>query len=104
MQFLWLIPAALCVLILIVLLRTLTAGRKSTYFELSKEPERIDAYAEKLSKLVQVETVSSREDPQIEKFRGMHKVMAELFPTVFEKLEKPPHAEPCLCNKGIVDS
>ena len=88
MQFLWLIPAALCVLILIVLLRTLTAGRKSTYFELSKEPERIDAYAEKLSKLVQVETVSSREDPQIEKFRGMHKVMAELFPTVFEKLEK----------------
>ena len=75
-------------LLAVAAVRTLMLKSKSTYFELSDDEKRIDEYSLKLSKMVQYETVSDPEDPQVEKFRGFHKVMEELFPLVFEKLEK----------------
>ena len=41
-------------------------------------------YALKLQKMIQYETVSVRDEPNPEKFRGFHKVLANLFPNVFE--------------------
>ena len=61
---------------------------KKTDFKLSDDTKRIDAYAEKLSKMVQIETISSRDNPCLEKFRNFHKLMEELFPKVFDTCEK----------------
>ncbi len=44
-------------------------------------------YAEILSKLIQVETISSRESNDITKFLGFHEVLRETYPNLFEKLE-----------------
>ncbi len=82
------ILAILFVLFLIGLIRMWSIGTKETYFELSTDQARIDEYSEKLSKMVQYETVSYRGAPDPEKFRGFHKVLESLFPTVFLKLEK----------------
>jgi len=76
------------VLLLIAVIRTLALPKKTTEFALSTDQERIDEYSEKLSKMIQYETVSVRNHPDPEKFRGFHKVLEELFPNVFEKLEK----------------
>ena len=73
---------------IVALIRTLSIKPKTTYYEYSTDQKRIDEYANKLSKMIQYETVSHRGNPEIEKFRGFHKVLEELFPTVFEKLEK----------------
>ena len=75
-------------LLLIAVLRTLCLKKKSTYYNYSDDETRVDEYSRKLSKMIQVETVSHRDDPEVEKFRGFHKTLEELFPTVFEKLEK----------------
>lgn len=80
--------ALLVLLLLAAVVRTLCLKQKTTFFELSKDEARTAEYADKLSRMIQVETVSHREDPEVEKFRGFHKTMEELFPTVFEKLEK----------------
>ena len=88
MKYLLLIPAVLILLILIAVVRTLCLKPKATSFSLSEDKERIDAYSEKLSRMIQVETVSHRGNPEVEKFRAFHRTMEELFPTVFEKLEK----------------
>ena len=79
---------AIIALLLVAVLRTVLLKKKTAEYELSKDTARIDEYSKKLSKMIQVETVSHREDPEIEKFRAFHKTMEELFPTVFEKLEK----------------
>lgn len=85
----WLIiPAVIIALILAMVIRTLCIGKKTTYLDFSDDQARIDEYSEKLSRMVQVETVSHRGQPEPEKFRAFHETMAELFPTVFEKMEK----------------
>ena len=68
--------------------KTLLTPRKFSTFEPEKDPEREQKYAEKLSKMIQYETVSVRGEIQREKFLGFHKVLEELFPLVHEKLEK----------------
>ncbi len=80
--------AVLLVLLLAALIRTLLMPRKTTDLQLSEDQPRIDAYAAKLSRLVQVETVSHRDDPEVEKFRGFHRVLEELYPSVFAACEK----------------
>ncbi len=80
--------AILLVLLLAAVARTLLLKEKTTSFSLSGDQARIDEYSEKLSRMIQVETVSHREYPEVEKFRAFHKTLEELFPTVFEKLEK----------------
>ena len=44
-------------------------------------------YAEILSKLVQIETISSRENNDITKFLGFHKVLRETYPEFFKTVE-----------------
>lgn len=44
-------------------------------------------YAEKLSKMIQVETVSEKDKPNTEKFDRLHEVMKENFPLIFSKLD-----------------
>ena len=44
-------------------------------------------YAEILSKLIQVETISSRENKNIEKFLGFHEVLRETYPNFFKTVE-----------------
>lgn len=80
--------AIIVLLIAVAVLRTLFLPKKKTVYELSKDTERVREYSEKLSKMVQLETVSSRNDDSIEKFLSFHKLLEELFPTVFEKCEK----------------
>ncbi len=88
---LYVLLAALAVVLALVLaavIRTLLMPRKTTEYRLSDDTARVDAYAEKLSKMVQVETISDRADPAVEKFRAFHVLLEELFPTVFARCEK----------------
>ena len=80
--------ALLIALLLIAIIRTLLLKKKTTSFSFSDDTERSLDYGNKLSKMIQYETVSHRDDPEVEKFRGFHKVLESLFPTVFNKLEK----------------
>lgn len=74
--------------LLIALVRTLLLPSKKTDYQLSRDEKRVECYAKKLSAMVQVETVSSRADPEIEKFRSFHKTMETLFPKVFSTCQK----------------
>ena len=90
----YLLYALLAVLGVVVLLvaaaavRTLTIPQKVTEYKHSDDTARVDAYAEKLSAMVQVETISDRADPEVEKFRAFHTLLEKLFPTVFANCEK----------------
>ena len=63
----------LCLLVAII--RTLLLPRKHTEYALSEDSQRVDAYADKLSKMIQTETISDRNDSSIEKFLEFHKVL-----------------------------
>lgn len=78
----------LVVPVAVALVRTLIKPRKVSEYRLEGDPEREPLYAEKLSKMIQYETVSVMGEIQREKFLGFHKVLEELFPLVHEKLEK----------------
>ena len=75
-------------LLLIALLRTLLSPAKQSLWKPAAEPEREARYAETLSRMVRCETVSRKGEDQREKFLGFHRLLAELFPLVHEKLEK----------------
>ena len=75
-------------LLLAAVVHTLFMPSKKTEYTPSQDKARIDAYADKLSRMVQCETVSDRSNPDVEKFRAFHKVMEQLFPTVFASCEK----------------
>ena len=51
------------------------------------DPKRAKAYGEKLSAMVKMETVSSRFDPDREKFYAFQQSLPTLFPRVFESCE-----------------
>lgn len=74
-------------LLLIALIRTLlTPGKKSTY--VANEPEEVSLpLADKLSKMVQVDTTSYAGQNEPERWKAFHLVLKELFPLVHEKLE-----------------
>lgn len=88
MKIILFILLVLLVLLLIAVIRTLLLKPKTTYFEYSKDTKRSLEYGNKFAKMIQYETESHRDNPEVEKFRGFHKVMEECFPTVFKKLEK----------------
>ena len=52
------------------------------------EPKRAEAYAEKLSRMIRHETVSSRFAEDRTKFYEFHKLLEELYPQVFSACEK----------------
>lgn len=76
----------LCLLTAVI--RTLLLPGKHTEFHLSDDKDRCDLYAGKLSRMVQMETISDRNDPSIEKFLAFHALLEELFPRVFAACEK----------------
>ena len=79
---------ALLLLLLAALIHTLMVpGKQSTYVP-RPDPERMQAYARKLSEMVRYETVSVPGADQREKFLGFHRVLEELFPRVHRELEK----------------
>ena len=80
--------AIVVVLLLIAVVRALLLPRKKTEYALSEDNARMDLYAEKLSRMVQMETISDRADPSIEKFLAFHALLEELFPKVFAACEK----------------
>ena len=69
--------AALVVALLIAVLRTLAMPHKQTNYVPSTDEKRISEYADKLSRMVQVETISDRNHEDVEKFRGFHKLMRQ---------------------------
>lgn len=82
------VGALLLLCLLIALLRTVLLPRKQTAFHLSDNQSRMELYGQKLSRMVQVETISTRKDPEIEKFRAFHRCLEALFPRVFAACEK----------------
>ena len=70
------------------LAKTLLTPRKRSAYEPVGDSKREQQYAEKLSAMIQYETVSVRGEIQREKFLGFHKVLEELFPLVHAKMEK----------------
>ncbi len=86
-KLLLLLLAVLAALLLAALVRTLLVKPKTADYSAPAAPERAAAYAEKLSRMVRCETVSSRAAPQTEKFRAFHGVLRELFPRTFAACE-----------------
>ena len=77
------IPAALCAAKAAAVKRTLPDVPPSVSW--TAEEEKI--YAEKLSAMVRVPTISKKEDEPFEDFLLFQEKLAELFPLVFEKFE-----------------
>ena len=83
------ILVGLIILLLIVaLIRTLLTPNKVSVYKAPEEDERALKYAKVLSRMVQYDTTSHDSVKDIERFEGFHKVLEELFPNVFSKLEK----------------
>ena len=82
------IVGIILLLLLAALIRTLLIKPKKSTYHPSPDPKRAQAYAEKLSAMVQVNTVASNEDRRTEAFLEFHKVLANLFPLVHQHLEK----------------
>ena len=66
------------VLLLAAVIHTLTIPNKRSEYQPRTEPEEARRLAEKLSRMVQYETVSVPETNQREKFLGFHDVLDEL--------------------------
>ena len=81
------ILALLVALLAIAVVRTLLMPSKTSNYQPKSDP-RAAEHAQKLSKMIQYETVSRPDDLQREKFLGFHKVLEELFPLVHQHLEK----------------
>ena len=78
----------LLLLVLVSLVRTqFIPSKKSTYVP-DPDPERVERYAGKLSRMVRCETVSVPGEAQREKFLAFHRELEELFPLVHKHLEK----------------
>ena len=76
------------ILFLIAIIRTFLLKQKTSTYHPSDDMELSKEYAQKLQKMIRVETVSIRNQPDPAKFRKLHKVMEELFPNVFGNCEK----------------
>ena len=83
-----LVLAIFLVLLLIAVVRTLAQGRKHANYRPDPDPRREQEYAEKLQTMVRCETISQRGVSDPEKFRAFHKVLEQLYPTVFASCEK----------------
>lgn len=89
LKILGLVLLILLVLLLAAVLRTVIFIKpKKSEFISKKDEEREMLYAQKLSKMIQCETVSVKGLDQREKFLKFHEVLKELFPLVHEKLDK----------------
>ena len=80
--------AVILALLCVACIRTLLMPTKKADYIPTPDPAREKAYAEKLSRMVQMETISYADHCDVEKFRAFHKLLEELFPHVFATLEK----------------
>ena len=90
MAVLLVILALLAVLILVVVLRAALlkpTAAKTAEVKLDESP-RAEEYGKRLADLVRMETVSSRFDPDRQKFLDFHKKLEEMFPLIHETCEK----------------
>lgn len=81
------ILAIILALLAVAVVRTLLMPSQTSDYQPKDDP-RAAEHAQKLSKMIQYETVSRPDDLQREKFLGFHKVLEELFPLVHQHLEK----------------
>lgn len=88
MKIILLLLLVVLVLLFVAVIRTLLLKQKSSIYHPSEDIELSKEYAQKLQKMIQVDTVSVRDQPDPDKFRKLHKVMEELFPNVFKSCEK----------------
>ena len=87
MLYIGIILGVIVLLLLIALIRTLLTPNKVSAYA-ANEPEEVSLpLAEKLSRMVQVDTTSFEDRNEPEKWEAFHKVLRELFPLVHEKLE-----------------
>lgn len=75
-------------LLLIAVLHTLLTPRRKSDYIPQPDEERALNYAQKLSQMIQCETVSHSHTVETEKFLRFHELLEKLFPLVHEKLEK----------------
>ena len=75
-------------LLLVSLVRTLFIPSRRSEYVPAPDPARTAEYAEKLARMVRVETVSVPGENQREKFLAFHRELESLFPLVHQKLEK----------------
>ena len=80
--------ALVILLLLISLVRTLFIPSRRSEYVPAPDPARAKEYADKLSRMVRVETVSVPGENQREKFLVFHRELESLFPLVHQKLEK----------------
>ena len=80
--------ALVLLLLLISLVRTLFIPSRRSEYVPAPDPARAKEYADKLSRMVRVETVSVPGENQREKFLAFHRELESLFPLVHQKLEK----------------
>ena len=82
------LAGVILLLLLISLIRTLFIPSRLSEYVPAPDPARTAEYAEKLARMVRVETVSVPGENQREKFLSFHRELEFLFPLVHEKLEK----------------
>ena len=90
MIILWIILLMLATLVLIIIGRTLLlkpTEARNVKLELEKG-ERAENYGRRLAKMIQQETISSRYEPNRDKFFKFHETLEELFPNVHASCEK----------------
>ncbi len=90
MVILWIVLLVLVVLLLIVVGRAVML-KPTAAKTIKLEPEtgeRAESYGKRLAKMIQQETISSRYEPEREKFYKFHETLEELFPRVHETCEK----------------
>ena len=80
--------AVIAILLSVAVVRTLLMPTKKADYKPTPDPKREKAYAGKLSKMVQMETISYADHCDTEKFRKFHQLLEELFPRVFAACEK----------------
>ncbi len=82
------IIALLFLLLIVAVLRTLFMGRKKSSYVPAPDKEREAEYAEKLSEMIKIPTVSHKGQTDISEYLKLHEKLVELFPLVHEKLQK----------------
>lgn len=72
----------------VAIIRTVRIPKKKASYQPEPDAQRETLYAQKLSRMVQCETISARGVNQRKKFLSYHAVLAGLFPRVHKNLEK----------------